>query len=79
MGEWGDYDPDGPLEEDLVDDGDDSVPCPACGCDVYEDADQCVHCGEWIIPSATGAAGLHWVWIAAAVLAAGAMIAISIL
>ena len=79
MGEWGDNDPEVPLDEDLVDDGDDAVPCPACGHDVYEDADQCTHCGEWIIPSATGAGGLHWVWIAAAVMAAGAMIAISVL
>lgn len=79
MEEWEDQDPDAPLDVDLADDSDDAVPCPACGRDVYEDADQCVHCGEWIIPSVTGAGGLHWVWIAAAILATGAMIALSVL
>ena len=79
MNDWGDDDPDGPLAQDLVDDGDDAVPCPACGGDVYEDADQCPHCGEWIIPQATGARGRHWVWIVAALLAAGAMTAMAIL
>lgn len=43
---WSDeYDPD--------DDGvSETVPCPACGAAVYEDADQCPACGEWIIPLA---------------------------
>ena len=25
-----------------------TVPCPECGAEVYEDAEQCVSCGEWI-------------------------------
>ena len=42
--------------DDSPDDGDDgaeTVPCPACGQQVYEDADQCPACGEWIIPLAS--------------------------
>ncbi|MBN1491930.1 MAG: hypothetical protein JXA69_18605 [Phycisphaerae bacterium] len=27
-----------------------TLPCPACGAMVYEDADKCPHCGEWITP-----------------------------
>jgi len=35
---------------DWPDDEDDSVvvTCPNCGADVYEDAEQCPSCGEWI-------------------------------
>jgi hypothetical protein len=41
-------------DEDPVgaDDEVETVPCPACGQEVYEDADQCPKCGEWIIPLA---------------------------
>ncbi|HUG93037.1 MAG TPA: hypothetical protein VML55_19510 [Planctomycetaceae bacterium] len=24
------------------------VPCPSCGGDVYEDAEQCPHCGQYV-------------------------------
>ena len=27
----------------------DTVPCGHCAAQVYEDAEQCPHCGEWII------------------------------
>ncbi|MBT4864310.1 MAG: hypothetical protein HON53_04205 [Planctomycetaceae bacterium] len=52
------------MDDDLIDDGwdgndegdwsdDDSpaetIPCPACGIDVYEEADQCPACGEFIV------------------------------
>lgn len=26
------------------------VPCPECGGEVYEDAEQCPHCGQYIKP-----------------------------
>ena len=35
----GDWDEDGPAE---------TVSCPSCGVDVYEEAEQCPSCGEWI-------------------------------
>jgi predicted RNA-binding Zn-ribbon protein involved in translation (DUF1610 family) len=49
---WGDE-----WSDDEVDYGDDAwddddshtIACPACGDDVYEDAEQCPHCGEYII------------------------------
>ena len=47
-----------PDEEDLLDDdGEDEQPslrlsrCPACGETVYEQAQQCPHCKEWISPA----------------------------
>lgn len=58
-------DPEGPQEIDLVDGDDDeteTVACPHCGADVYEDADRCPHCGEWI---AAGGGGSTWpLWVA---------------
>ncbi len=30
------------------------LPCPNCGVEVYEEAEQCPSCGEWIV-AATGA------------------------
>lgn len=46
---------DGPADDEYPDesdypDDDESLtqPCPACGADVYEDAEQCPVCGEYI-------------------------------
>ena len=73
------FDPNDPLPADLSDDDDDAalIECPACGAEVYEEAEQCPHCGEWIIHSAA-ARGRHWIWIAGAILALAAMIVLSI-
>jgi hypothetical protein len=37
-------------DEDLVEDADGEmvIPCPHCGEDVYDDAEQCPACGSWI-------------------------------
>jgi len=57
-------DPEGPQEIDLVrgdDDQSETVACTHCGADVYEDADRCPHCGEWI----TAGGGSTWpLWVA---------------
>ncbi len=42
--------PDEEYEEDWDDDESSTVPCPSCGRPVYEDAEQCPHCGEYIVP-----------------------------
>lgn len=34
-----------------------TVECPKCGCDMYEDAEQCPLCGEWIIQKPTAFTG----------------------
>ncbi|MBU0616831.1 MAG: hypothetical protein KKI02_03865 [Planctomycetes bacterium] len=52
-------DPEGPQECDLEGSGDgdeyDVVPCSHCGREISELAQQCPHCGDWIMPD--GAAG----------------------
>jgi uncharacterized paraquat-inducible protein A len=58
-------DPEGPQECDLLnqpdDDETDTVPCPKCGRDIVEDADQCPYCGEWVIQGGADAASSHGV------------------
>jgi predicted RNA-binding Zn-ribbon protein involved in translation (DUF1610 family) len=39
--------------------------CPSCSKDVYEDADRCPYCGEYIIPGGIAARKWPaWWWIA---------------
>jgi hypothetical protein len=47
--DWDDRD--FPADEDFPEDDESSetVRCPACGADVYEDADMCPACGEFLI------------------------------
>jgi len=51
--DWEEDDLDEDSWEDVPDDDDESVtlPCPSCGAEVYEDADICPVCGEFIIRS----------------------------
>ncbi len=37
-------------DEDEMDDESETVPCPHCGADVYEDAVECPVCGQYITP-----------------------------
>jgi hypothetical protein len=40
-----------PDEDDSPDDDDaETVPCPSCGEEVYESAERCPHCGDYITP-----------------------------
>ncbi len=35
-------------EDDFADDASETVPCPYCGADVYEEAERCPACGKYI-------------------------------
>lgn len=57
-------DAEGPQDIDLGDDDSadyEAVPCPSCGADVSELAEQCPHCGDWITPSAGPARRGPWI------------------
>jgi hypothetical protein len=45
-----------------------TVPCPACGAEVYEDADQCPACGEYITADTRIWSGKPTWWIILGVL-----------
>ena len=72
-----DTDPDGPdhADADLLDESDtDTVACPACGAQIYEHADRCNACGEWIVHrSSIWSRKALW-WIILAILGIAAVV-----
>ena len=52
------YDDDEEYEDDFETE---TVPCPACGADVYEEAQQCPECGQYI-DAADYRSGSAYVW-----------------
>ena len=57
-----------PDEDDSDDDDPETIECPECRRQVYEDAEQCPHCGHFITPDTGVWAGKPWWWIALALL-----------
>jgi hypothetical protein len=52
-------------EEWAINEGDDEsevLICPNCKGTVFEDAQQCPHCGDWIIPAHAESSGKRWIW-----------------
>jgi hypothetical protein len=35
--------------DELGDDGSDTLACPSCGREIYEDSDRCPYCGNWVV------------------------------
>ena len=57
---------------DEDDEDDRTARCPECGGEVYEDADQCPHCGMYVVPTYGGGgvfAGKPWWFMLLAFLA----------
>ncbi|HYW80808.1 MAG TPA: zinc-ribbon domain-containing protein [Thermoguttaceae bacterium] len=59
---------------DFDDDSTETVPCSECGADVYEDAEQCPHCGTYIIAQTNVWAGRPGWWIVLGLLGVVAVI-----
>ena len=81
-----DWEDDRPLEEWEYPDPDESddeqtrtQECPMCGADVYEDAEQCPSCGEWIEHSTHPFAGRSMWFIVLGVLGIAVTIAALVL
>jgi hypothetical protein len=62
-----------PEPDELDDDSTDTVPCPACAADVYEDSEQCPRCGEFITADTHAWGNRSWWWI---VLGAAGLLAV---
>ena len=45
-----------------------TLPCPSCGAEVYEETQRCPHCGDWIMPLAASSRRKSTLWIVAAIL-----------
>jgi len=54
--------------DENADDSTETVPCPSCGAEVYEDAPQCPYCGSYITGHNSLWAGRSVWWIVLAVL-----------
>jgi len=62
------HDDEYPDPDEFDDDTTETVPCPECGADVYEDAEQCPACGVYITHEHSALAGRPGWWIVLAVL-----------
>lgn len=62
--------PEYPDEEDLDDETSETLPCPECGAEVYEDAPRCPACGAYITPGSRSRSGPHAWWIVLGLVAA---------
>lgn len=60
--DWEYPEPDENHEED--DDVVDTRACPSCGVDVYEDAEQCPACGDYVEFSNSALSGWPWWFVA---------------
>jgi DNA-directed RNA polymerase subunit RPC12/RpoP len=63
-----------PDEEDRDDDLNETLPCPECGAEIYEEAQRCPHCGSYIVFSTRPFQGRSWWWIALGILAVVAVV-----
>jgi endogenous inhibitor of DNA gyrase (YacG/DUF329 family) len=72
----------GPQEIDLAElggeDESETVPCPACGAEIYEDAARCPSCGEYVtIRQESPARSGRWKWLVALGVAVGVVLWVS--
>lgn len=65
---------DEPEEWDEEDDETDVLPCPACGAEVYEEAERCPACGAEIVRRLRAWEGRPRWWIVLGLLGIGAVI-----
>jgi hypothetical protein len=69
--DWEYPDPDDGDEDEL-----ETIPCRACGEPIYEEAEQCPYCGEYVSRNSNSPlAGRSWWYIALAILGIIAVIA----
>ena len=69
-----DFDGDDFDGDDFDDDSIETLPCPNCGAEVYEEAKQCPICGSYIIFNTSIWSGRPIWWIILAVLGCAAII-----
>jgi hypothetical protein len=65
-----------PDEDGLDEDVDETLPCPECGAEIYEDTPQCPHCGSFVTFSTHPFRGRSWWWIGLGVLGIVAVIVV---
>lgn len=56
--------------DDGADDEAETLPCPACGAQIYEQAEQCPYCGHYVTHWSSALAGRPWWFVLLGVLGA---------
>ncbi|MFW6132371.1 MAG: hypothetical protein ACOC8F_00635 [Planctomycetota bacterium] len=79
MNDLSDADAHGPDETDadlMDDEASETVPCPACGAEIYADAERCPLCGQYVTagrrPRRSG-----WLWAVAGLAAVAALLVLA--
>lgn len=62
------FDEDEFSEENDDDNSTETVPCPSCGAAIYDDAEQCPYCGQYITADTSPWTGHSFWWILLAVI-----------
>ena len=57
------------------DDDSETVPCPSCGRDIFEDAERCPWCGDYVVADTSALSGRPSWWIVLGLLGVAAVIA----
>lgn len=52
-----DDDWEGPESDEFDDDDAELVKCPSCGEEIFEEAQQCPYCGDYVVPSTSALGG----------------------
>lgn len=63
-------------DEDQLDETSETVPCPECGAEIYEDAERCPVCGQYVIHRRDVWAGRPLWWIVLGLLGVVAVVVI---
>jgi len=50
-------------EPDSWDDAPPTAPCPQCGSEIYDDAEQCPVCGDYLLADRNVWTGRTWWWV----------------
>lgn len=62
-------------ERETGDDELDTIPCPSCGEQIYEDAERCPLCGDYVVADTSPLGGRPTWWIVMGLLGVAAVIA----
>ena len=67
---------DGDFPDEFDDDSAaETIPCPECGAEVYEDAEQCPACGSYVLPDTHPLRGRSAAWVVLGLVGTAAVIA----
>lgn len=67
--DWDDPDFDDDISDEWQsDDHVETLACPSCGEQIYEEAQQCPHCGQYVTPSSSPLLGRPWWFVVLGIL-----------